>query len=137
MQASSPAKKLNAGVTCIKFSFYRICLSLLALAFLISGHGLRFCEQLIGVTIVYLSHSACESVACFVLSNWMDVDMNIIILRLHLTRGSPNNICLVANAWYNCSTRYDMRSEFGISARESPSGKKWHCLLYTSDAADE
>ena len=26
VEASSPAKKLNAGITCIKFSFHRICL---------------------------------------------------------------------------------------------------------------
>ena len=38
--------------------------------------------------------------------------------------GSLNNVCLVANAWYDCSTRYDMRSEIGISTRERPSGKK-------------
>ena len=64
-------------------------------------------------------------VACFVLWNWMDVNINAIILRLHPPRGSPSNECLVANAWYNCcSIRYDIRSEFGISARERPSGKK-------------
>ena len=41
-----------------------------------------------------------EYVACLVLSNGMDVNMNtiIIILRLHPTRGLPNNACLVANA---------------------------------------
>ena len=26
VQASSPAKKMNAGITCIKYSFHRICL---------------------------------------------------------------------------------------------------------------
>ena len=60
----------------------------------------------------------------FVLRNWMNVNMNTIILRIRRTRGSPNDACLVANAWYVCSARYDMRSEFGISARDSPSGKK-------------
>ena len=58
----------------------------------------------------------------------MDVNMNTIILRLYPTRGSPNNVCLVANAWYDCSTRNDMRSEFGISAGERPSGKKRQVL---------
>ena len=49
--------------------------------------------------------------------------MNIIELRLYPTRGLPNNVFLVANAWYNCSTRYDMRSEFGISdPRAGPAG---------------
>ena len=53
---------------------------------------------------------------CFVkLDGW---NMNIFILRLHMTGGSPNNVCLVASAWYNCSTRSDMRSEFGVSPRE-------------------
>ena len=68
---------------------------------------------------------------CFVLSNWMmDGSMNIIILRLHPTRGSLQNVCLVANAWYNCSRRYDMRSEFGVSSRERPSGKKRQVLYH-------
>ena len=66
-----------------------------------------------------LLYPAYECVTCFVLWNWMDVNkVNTIILRLNPTRGSPNNACLVAIAWYDCSTRYDMRSEFGLSARE-------------------
>ena len=63
-----------------------------------------------------------------VLSNWTDGNMNIIILRLHPTRGSPNNLCLVAIAWSNCSTRSDKRSVFGVSPRERPSGKKRQVL---------
>ena len=61
-----------------------------------------------------------KCVACFVFWNLLDVNMmNILILQVYPTRGSPNNACLVANVWYNCSTRYDMRSELGISAREA------------------
>ena len=56
----------------------------------------------------------------------MDVKMNTFVP----TRGSPNNVCLVANASYDRYTRYDMRSEFGMSARERPSGKK-RVVLYT------
>ena len=59
------------------------------------------------------------------------------VLWLHPTRGSPNNVCLVANAWYHCSTRYDMRSEFGISARERPSGKKRQTLCNFAAAGQE
>ena len=36
--------------------------------------------------------------------------------------------CIVANAWYNCSTRSHMGSEFGVSPRERPSGKKRQVL---------
>ena len=61
---------------------------------------------------------------CFVLSKRTDGNMSIIILRLHPTRGSPNDVRLVANTWCNCSTRSDMRSEFGVWPRERPSGKK-------------
>ena len=61
----------------------------------------------------------------------MDVNISTtIILRLHPTRGSPNNVCLVANAWYNCSARSNMRSEFGVSPRERPSGKKRQVLYH-------
>ena len=74
-------------------------------------------------------------VACFVLWNRMDVHINTIILRLHPTRGSPNDICLVANAWYNCATRYDMRSEIGISAQEKPPGKKRQVVYNFGPAA--
>ena len=70
-----------------------------------------------------------ECLACVVLWNWMDVNMNTIILRLPPTRGFLNNVCLVANAWHDCSTLYDMRSEFGTSAQERPSDKKRQ-LLY-------
>ena len=77
---------------------------------------------------MFLLYPAYEGVACFVLRNLMDVNINTIILRLHPTRGSPNNVCLVANTSYNCATRYDSRSEFGMSARERPSGKKRQVL---------
>ena len=64
VQAPSPAKKLNAGIACIKFSFHRIvsAYGLTSLAFLLSGHmsqvfrvyvlvhGSRFCVR--GVIIV-------------------------------------------------------------------------------------
>ena len=53
---------------------------------------------------------------------------------LHPTWGSPNNVCLVANAWYNCCTRSDMRSEFGVSPRERPSGKKRQILYHFGPA---
>ena len=47
---------------------------------------------------------------CFVkLDGWQHEYNYTINIRLHMTRGSPNNVCIVANAWYNCS-----------------------CLLYTS-----
>ena len=97
-------------------------------------HGLIFCVLLIAVIIVLLLDAAFECVACFVLSHWMDVNMNTIILRLHPTRGSPNNVCLVANAWHNCSTRSDMRSAFGIWPRERPSGKKRQVLCHFGPA---
>ena len=84
--------------------------------------------------IFLLSYPAYEFVACFVLWNWMDVNMNKIILGLHPTRGSSNNVCLVANAWYNCSTRHDMRSECGISAQERPSRKRQQ-ILYNFEPA--
>ena len=60
----------------------------------------------------------------------MDVNMNTIIPWLHPTRGSPNDVYLVANnAWYDGSRRRnDMRSEFELSARERPSGKKRQVL---------
>ena len=58
----------------------------------------------------------------------VDVSMNTTMLWLRPTRGAPNNVCLVANAWCDCSSRNDMRSEFGISARERPSGKKRQVL---------
>ena len=74
---------------------------------------------------------------CFVLSYWMDGNMNIIILRLHPNRGSPNDVCLVANAWYHCSTRSDMRSVFGVSLRGRPSGKKRQVLYHFGPAGYE
>ena len=104
---------------------------LLLLAFLLFGRMSQvffcvlthtYCVR--GVISVLLLYAAYEFVACFVLSNWMDVNMTTLRLRLHPTQGSPNNVCLVANSWYNCSTRSDMRSEFGESPRERPSGKK-------------
>ena len=54
--------------------------------------------------------------------------MNKLILRLHPTRGSPTNVCLIAIAWYNSSIRSDMHSVFGVSPRKRPSGKKWQVL---------
>ena len=122
---------------------YPTLVFLLLLAFLLSGHvsqvfrvyvlvqGFRFCVQ--GVIIILL-YPAYECVACFVWWNWVEVNMNTIILRFHPTRGSPNNICLVANAWYNCSTRSDMRSEFGVSPRERPAGKKRQVLYHFGPA---
>ena len=78
------------------------------------------------------------SVACFVLWKWMDVNMiDTIILRLHPTRDSPNNACLVANAWCIWSTRYDVRSKFGISTRERPSGKQRQVLHNFGPAGHE
>ena len=59
---------------------------------------------------------------------WEGKRNNDNILRLHPTRGSPNNVCLVANAWCNCSTRSDMRSEVGVSPRPRPSGTKRQVL---------
>ena len=114
--------------------------SLLALAFLLSGHksqvfrvyvlvhGLRFCVQ--GAYFRCIASCICVCGLCFVLSNWMDGNMNIIVLRLYPTRGFPNSVCLVANAWYNCLTR----SVFGISPRERPSGKKWQALCHFGPA---
>ena len=58
----------------------------------------------------------------------MDGNMNKLILRLHPTRGSPTNVCLIAIAWYNSSIRSDMHSVFGVSPRKRPSGKKWQVL---------
>ena len=60
--------------------------------------------------------------------------MNIIILRLHPTRCSPRDVYLVANAWYNCSIRSDMRSVFGVLPRERPSGKKRQVLYHSRPA---
>ena len=59
----------------------------------------------------------------------MDVNMKAIILRLHPTRGSPSNVCVVAKAGHDCSARNDLRSEFGMSARERPSGKKQQHII--------
>ena len=110
------------------------CGLLLFLAFLLFDNLSRvFCAYVLVIVytwgsdtamyevLLFLLYPAYEGVTWFVL-NWMDVNMNTVILRLHPTRGSPNNVCLVTNAWYNCSTRYDtsMRSEFGISARQRP-----------------
>ena len=63
-----------------------------------------------------------------------DGNMNIIELRLFPTRDLPNNVFLVANASYNCSTRSDMRSVFGVSPRERPSGKKRQALCHFGPA---
>ena len=70
--------------------------------------------------------------ACFVLRKELDVDViiNTIILWLYPTRGSPNNVCFVANGWHDCSTRNDKRSEFEISSREKASGKKRQVLYH-------
>ena len=97
-------------------------------------HGLRFCVR--GVIIVLL-YPAYECVACFGLSNRMNGNMNTMILRLHPTRGSPNNVCLVANAWYNCSTRSDTRSDFVVSPREKPSGENRPVLYHFGPAGHE
>ena len=81
-----------------------------------------------------LPYPVYEYVACFVLRlDECEHEYNII-LRPHPTWVSPNNVSLVANAWYDCSTRHDMPSEFGISARERPSAKKRQ-ILYNFEPA--
>ena len=58
----------------------------------------------------------------------MDGNMNIIILRLHPTRGSPNDVCLVANAGITvlhaliCARYSEYRPERGLQARSSNYG---------------
>ena len=84
--------------------------------FILSHMGLRLRTRCYSR---FLWYPAYEGVACFVLWNWMHVNMNTIMLRLNPARGSARNVCLVANAWYGCSTRSDMRSEFGASPREA------------------
>ena len=118
--------------------------SLLALAFLLSGHksqvfrvyvlvhGLRFCVQ--GAYFRCIASCICVCGLCFVLSNWMDGNMNIIVLRCYPTRGLPNNVFLVANAWYNCPTRSDMRSVFRVSPRERSARKHQHALCHFGPA---
>ena len=148
-------------VTCIDFSFSHLCLLSLLLflpfcfflsfrryRYFVPGtwyfvcryswlHGFRYAMYEVGLSLLLyqVPYPVDECVPCIVLWNWIDVNMmDTIILRLHPTRGSPTNACLVANVWYNCSARYGMRSEFGISARERPSGKKRKVLHHFEPA---
>ena len=126
-------------------SYLHLCLWSTALAFLLfiffHRHSVFTYSYMGSDTAMYevlfsLMHPAYERVACLVSWNWMDVSTNTVKLRVHPTRGwgSPNNVCLVANACNNCPTRYDRRSEFGVSARERPAGRKRLVLLNSGHA---
>ena len=131
VQASSPAKKLNAGLSCIHFSFccrirlQSTCSCLFAFWSCVEGElcfyvlvfidGLRLC--FIVVPCIWVC-----GLLCFV--QWDGREHRYDYTTASSDPGSPNNVCLVADAWYNCSTRSDMRSEFGVSPRERPSSKK-------------
>ena len=70
-----------------------------ALAFLLFGHtsqvflvyvlvhGFRYC-QVRGIVLTVVLCMMSVSPVCLVLWNWMDVNMNTIVLRLHPTSGS-------------------------------------------------
>ena len=96
VQASSPAKTRNAGVTRINFPFYyRIrlwstCSCLFAFWSCVAGTSCVRTRTWVNILRTrcscFIVYPAYECVACFVLSNGMDVNMDTIILRLHPTR---------------------------------------------------
>ena len=120
-------------VVASSFHFIHLCPWSTALAFLLFGHNLQVFRVYVRVhgfrhchvrgTIVWLLYTAYECVACFVLWNWMDVNMNTIILRLHPTRGSPKMYAsslmrgiIVVHAMI-CTRSSEYPPEIGLQAR--------------------
>ena len=93
-------------------------------------HGLRFCVRCVIIALLlYPAYECCG--LSFVLSNSMDVNMNTIITRIHLARGSPNNVYasslmsgLIVLHCLICARSSEYRPERGLQAR---SGK--YCII--------